>query len=281
MKDAPFRPSQNLLINFPVESPASLETRVETASRLFKFTRVFGEWPRGESDEASPALFSKVTRATSMADQHDASHANRLMDMAFEDGEVRGPLAGFFPATLRVPTLEQALAPLAADYPHLHAVTGRSVKLARKKAKKAQLKYPSLTMDECIAVVLYTSEEQPRETSLYYLMNDALRSKDRKKVWPWRDFIWLLLHALRKLPVPVLPFVFRGCTKAPSELGLELEAGFEVRWRASSLPLCASRRWSKLLHRWLQTTLIFMQTLVGRSSLRARRRRKQKSSTRA
>ena len=77
----------------------------------------------------------------------DASHANRLMDMAFEDGEVRGPLAGFFPATLPVPPFEQALAPLAAGHPHLHAVTGRSVKLARKKAKKAQVKYPSLMMD--------------------------------------------------------------------------------------------------------------------------------------
>ena len=164
-----------------------------------------------------------------------SSHANRVMDMALEDGKVRGPLAGFFPATLPVPTLEQALAPFAAGYPHLHADTGRSVKLARKKAKKAQVKYPSLTMDECIAVVLYTSEEQPRETSLYYLMNAALRSKDRKKVWPWRDFIWLLLHALRKLPpVPALPSVFRGCTKAPSELGLELEAGFEVSWAGFS-----------------------------------------------
>ena len=169
-----------------------------------------------------------------MADQHDASHANRLMDMAFEDGEVRGPLEGFFPATLPVPTLEQALAALAASHPHLHADTGRSVKLARKKAKKAQLKYPSLTMDECTAIVLYTMEEEPRETSLYYVMNAALRSKQRAEVRPWRDFIWLLLHALRKLPVAALPVVFRGCTKAPSELGLELEAGFEFSWAGFS-----------------------------------------------
>jgi hypothetical protein len=163
------------------------------------------------------------------------SHANRMMDMALEDGEVRGALTGFFPATLPVPTLEQALAPLAAGHPHLHAVTGRSVKLARKKAKKAQVMYPSLMMDECTAVVLYTMEEEPRETSLYYVMNAALRSKQRAEVWPWRDFIWLLLHALRKLPaVPVLHFVFRGCKNAPSELGLELEAGFEFTWAGFS-----------------------------------------------
>jgi ubiquitin len=163
----------------------------------------------------------------------NSSHANRMMDMALEDGKSRGPLAGFFPATLPVPTLEQALAPLAAGYPHLDAVTGRSVKLARKKVKekKAQVKYPNLTMDECTAVVLYTMEEEPRETSLYYVMNAALRSKQRAEVRPWRDFIWLLLHALRKLPaVPALPVVFRGSKKAPSELGLELEPGFEFTW---------------------------------------------------
>jgi hypothetical protein len=65
-------------------------------------------------------------------------------------------------------------------------------------------------------------------------MNAALRSKQRAAVRPWRDFIWLLLHALRKLPVAALPIVFRGCTKAPSELGLELEAGFEFTWAGFS-----------------------------------------------
>ena len=184
--------------------------------------------------EVMPPVMS-FFRMPSRKQMDSSSHANRVMDMALEDGKVRGPLAGFFPATLPVPTLEQALAPFAAGYPHLHADTGRSVKLARKKAKKAQVKYTTLTLDECIAVVLYTIEEHPRETSLYYLMNAALRSKQRAEVWPWRDFIWLLLHALRKLPpVPALKIVFRGCTKAPSELGLELEAGFEFTWAGFS-----------------------------------------------
>ena len=199
-----------------------------------------------------PTMFFYRTPSRKQLDS--SSHANRVMDMALEDGEVRGPLAGFFPATLPVPTLEQALAPLAAGYPHLHAVTGVSVKLARKKVKKAQIKYPSLTMDECTAVVLYTIEEEPRETSLYYVMNAALRSKQRAEVRPWRDFIWLLLHALRKLPpVPALPVVFRGCTKAPSELGLELEAGFEVTWAGFSSTA---------------TTIEVMSTFVGKAGPR-------------
>ena len=67
----------------------------------------------------------------------DASQANRLLDMALEDGEVRGPLVGFFPADLPVPSSEQALMGVATSYQHLHPESGRSVKLARKHAKKA------------------------------------------------------------------------------------------------------------------------------------------------
>ena len=63
--------------------------------------------------------------------------ANRLLDLALEDGETRGPLGGFFPADLPVPSLQQALSPVAAPLPHLHPETGRTVKLARKKAKRA------------------------------------------------------------------------------------------------------------------------------------------------
>ena len=45
-----------------------------------------------------------------------ASHANRILDLAFEDGGTRGPLKGFFPSTLPVPSLDQALSPTLDDY---------------------------------------------------------------------------------------------------------------------------------------------------------------------
>jgi len=89
------------------------------------------------------------------------SQANRLLDMGLEDGEPRGPLGGFFPASLPVPTLQQALMHVATKHAHLHPETGRSVKLARSRAKRSQSKHLSLTMDECIAIVLYTIEESP------------------------------------------------------------------------------------------------------------------------
>ena len=92
----------------------------------------------------------------------------RLLDMALEDGAPRAPLSGLFPNDLPLPSLEDALLPIAAasQLSHLHPTTGRSVKIARKQAKRAQAKHPSLTLDECTAIVLYTIEEIPRENSL-------------------------------------------------------------------------------------------------------------------
>ena len=70
---------------------------------------------------------------------------------------------------------------------------------------------------------------------------------------PWRDFIWLLVNALRKLP-PVDPGdVFRGCKMAPSELNLELDVGFEFTWSAFSSTA---------------TKLATMQQFVGKSGPR-------------
>jgi hypothetical protein len=54
------------------------------------------------------------------------------------------------------------------------------------------------------ALVFYTMEDYYiRENSPYYRMNAALRKKKRENVVPWRNYIWLLLHALRDLPPTV------------------------------------------------------------------------------
>ena len=188
-------------------------------------------------------------------DPSSNAFGERLLDMALEDGAPRAPLSGLFPNDLPLPSLEDALLPIAAasQLSHLHPTTGRSVKIARKQAKRAQAKHPSLTLDECTAIVLYTIEEFPRENSLYYALNLALRNQLRKAVRPWRDYIWLLLHALRKLPPATATIVFRGCTNSPDELGLELTAGFDFTWSSFSSTA---------------TTQDVMQSFVGQSGPR-------------
>ena len=158
---------------------------------------------------------------------------SRLLDMALEDGAPRSSLSGLFPANLPLPSLEDALMPLAATLPHLHPSSGRTVKIARKQAKRAQAKHPNISLDKCTAIVLYTMEEEyARETSLYYVLNLALRNQMRHVVRPWRDYVWLLLHALRELPPSTEVTVFRGCKTTPADLGLELTEGFEFTWSA-------------------------------------------------
>ena len=179
---------------------------------------------------------------------------SRLLDMALEDGAPRSSLSGLFPANLPLPSLEDALMPLAATLPHLHPSSGRTVKIARKQAKRAQAKHPNISLDKCTAIVLYTMEEEyARETSLYYVLNLALRNKMRHVVRPWRDYVWLLLHALRELPPSTEVIVLRGCKTTPADLGLELTKGFEFTWSSFSSTA---------------TTQGVMQTFVGQSGPR-------------
>jgi hypothetical protein len=64
-------------------------------------------------------------------------------------------------------------------------------------------------------------ENTPREQSVYYMLNETLRSEDRAKVRPWRDFIWLFCVVqlqMEKLPVSPQTPVFRGVRKPPAEV---------------------------------------------------------------
>ena len=121
-----------------------------------------------------------------------------------------------------------------ARHPHL-ALNSPSGIVAMEKARKVQKQYVLLSLDEVTIIVLYTYEEGHRESSLYFLLNTALRSADRlTAVLVWRDFIWLLLHALGKLPGCPAVLVYRGCTMSPEQLGLDLTPGAEFQWSGFS-----------------------------------------------
>ncbi len=143
--------------------------------------------------------------------------AMRAMDMCFEDGKIRNPLKGLFPADLPLPSLATALYEIGHQYPNLNPSNGQMVKMARQHAKSCDRSaMQGLTDDEIISIILYTMEDTPRENSLYFALNAALRSMDRGGVKMWRDYIWLLLHALRKLPPPPERMVYRGLKFEPT-----------------------------------------------------------------
>ena len=159
-----------------------------------------------------------------------AQALSRVADVGAEDGALRGILAGLFPADLPVLPLALALEPVQDAI----ATFAQQLKLALKQGKKLQKKHPAMTVDMCSAIVFYTMEAEPREGSLYYHLNGALRAKDRAAVRPWRDYIWLLLHALRKLPASDKTVAFRGCQRASSALGFDLTPGSDFQWAAFS-----------------------------------------------
>jgi hypothetical protein len=61
---------------------------------------------------------------------------------------------------------------------------------------------------------------------VYGPLNQALRAQNRDAVKPWRAFIWLLMHALRKVPaVRSGVTVYRGMSISLSKLGANYATG--------------------------------------------------------
>lgn len=62
-----------------------------------------------------------------------------------------------------------------------------AVRKSRRKAQELQEEFSYFTEDERAMLTLYTIEMYPKECSLYFVMNQALRGREREKVVPWRD----------------------------------------------------------------------------------------------
>jgi len=58
----------------------------------------------------------------------------------------------------------------------------------------------NLSNNEISAINLYTRESNPRENSLYFIINKALREQDRSSLKPFFPYLHLLLNAMCKLP---------------------------------------------------------------------------------
>ncbi|CAK9090609.1 unnamed protein product [Durusdinium trenchii] len=79
-------------------------------------------------------------------------------------------------------------------------------------------------------ISLYTMELHPKERSVYFAMNAALRDREREAVKVWRSAIWLLVTAMNKLPREKETVLYRGVKKAAAELGRQCEKGKVFLW---------------------------------------------------
>ena len=113
------------------------------------------------------------------------------------------------------PTLTAALAKIRdgiaaglipIDMAELEAMVDYCEEFAQRKVEEGDVSMPKHYM-ACLSMY---SMEFHAERSLYSVVNEHLRAKDRKKVEPISDYVWLLMHAMSLCPPFVERVVFRG-----------------------------------------------------------------------
>jgi len=84
----------------------------------------------------------------------------------------------------------------------------------------------SLSIDEAASICVYTMECGP-----YKGLNKILRDENRQLIRPFVNYLWLLMHSLRKCPRPTAALVYRG---VPRGVSASYIVGSVVTWSSFS-----------------------------------------------
>ncbi|CAF1384681.1 unnamed protein product, partial [Didymodactylos carnosus] len=156
--------------------------------------------------------------ATLLREQCDMSTKQRYSDIDGEPMRLFDPIEGY--QKLPLLSLEKSVEPLSDLIDDLP----RRVWMAKENCQERS---DSLTEDEAAAICLYTMEWKSRERSLYYQLNETLRSKERAQLIDvWLPYLKLVLTALCKLP-SVKQLVWRG---AKVDLSGSYKRGKKYPW---------------------------------------------------
>jgi len=90
-------------------------------------------------------------------------------------------------------TLNQTLEPIHSIVPNLDTFAFVSNSQFSDRAF-------GLTKDQAAAIHLYTQESHPKQNSLYFKLNQALRTEDREAIKPYFHYLKLLINALSCIP---------------------------------------------------------------------------------
>ncbi|CAF0867697.1 unnamed protein product [Adineta steineri] len=134
------------------------------------------------------------------------------------------------------------------------------LKIYIKQAKK-YCHFPSehgLTRDESAAVYIYTMEWD--ETSLYRLLNKALRNENRQDIKIWFSYLKLFDTALDKLPT-VKESVWRGI---PLDIGKNYTKNQVLTWWPVSSCSSSVNVIEKFLENNKSSTLFLIETINGK-----------------
>lgn len=125
----------------------------------------------------------------------------RIADIATEPLTFITPIGGY--EKMPLVSLEEAIKSLVPVLPTIqsHAYVAK---------QRCQDPADGLSADESASIMLYTMEWKPHNECLYFVLNDVLRSSDRRNLLePWYLYLRLFLNALFRLP-PVNETVHRG-----------------------------------------------------------------------
>ncbi|CAF3845438.1 unnamed protein product [Rotaria sp. Silwood1] len=138
--------------------------------------------------------------ATNGTKKRNAQRFARISDITKEPHEMLMPISGYENEPLV--SLETAVQPLIPLLPTIQ----RYVDTSKERCKNPA---DNLTQDESASLMLYSMELKPASKSLYVVLNETLRSKDRQNLKPWFSYLKLFLTALSRLPSE-RQFVYRG-----------------------------------------------------------------------
>ncbi|CAF2965407.1 unnamed protein product, partial [Rotaria sp. Silwood2] len=160
-----------------------------------------------------------------MASNHGddlSRHRLRFSDMVDEPLRMLPPIEGF--QKMPLVSLEEAVKPLIK-----HILDVERYALDAKKKSQEPSDY-GLSIDECASIRLYTMEWTTKEQSLYFIMNDKLRSEDRSILKDWFLYLKLILTGLMKIPSS-RQNLFRGVNL---NLSAKYQQGVPIIWWAFS-----------------------------------------------
>ena len=116
---------------------------------------------------------------------------SRYMDADKEPTKTLTPIHGYEKSNPQ--SLEEAVAEIQPPIEKRLEMVWAAKRNSRKPAD-------NLSVDESASIHLYTAEWPDDQPSIYSLLNEKLRSEDRKELRSWYAYLKLLLTALYKLP---------------------------------------------------------------------------------
>ncbi|CAF1517408.1 unnamed protein product [Adineta steineri] len=138
----------------------------------------------------------------------DPQQYTRVSDIVNEPQQMLMPIEGY--EEMSIVPLKEAVVPLVSILPRIQ-------NYAYVAKQRCQSVPPDgLTQDESASIMLYSMEWEPHAKCLYFALNAALRTEDRRKLKPWFSYLKLILTALEKLPSTGCN-VFRGVNLDLSE----------------------------------------------------------------